>query len=226
MPQVHPSLTAAGDQREQVLGQAHRIGMDGGQPTGARHGAHRTAHRLDDRRVTVPEPAGRPGRRQVQQIATVGRHQRRAVARDHLQREEPQLLDPRDDRLVALVERRLTSPVLGCTGGVRSSSRSATHRPAWRYPRQRWRSPIRLRTSTVRAVERPTRSAAPLTLNHSTTTITTAPRPAAPARAPCPCLRARRRTWVRPRTTPRQPRRAGSRPSGTPNRRRRTGSRC
>ena len=107
MAQIDPPLTAAGDQREQILGQAHRIGMHRRQPACARHRSHRPADRLDDRGVAVPEPARRPGGRQVQQFAPVGGDQGRAVAGHHLQREEAQLLDARDDGFVALVERTI-----------------------------------------------------------------------------------------------------------------------
>ena len=57
VPQVHPPFAGAGDQREQVLGEAHRIGVDRGQATGARRRPHRPADRLDDRRVAVAEAA-------------------------------------------------------------------------------------------------------------------------------------------------------------------------
>ena len=116
--QIHAALAAPGDQREQILGEANRIGMDGGQTTRTGCGAHRAAHRLDHRGMAVPQPRRRPGGRQVEQLASVRRDQGRAVTGYHLEREEAQLLDPGDRRLVALVERAHSA----CTGGVFANS--------------------------------------------------------------------------------------------------------
>ena len=53
VPQVDPSFAGAGNQRQQILGQAHRIGVHRRQAARARRRAHGAADRLDDGRVAV-----------------------------------------------------------------------------------------------------------------------------------------------------------------------------
>ena len=53
VPEIDPPFTGAGDQRQQILGQPDRIGMDRRQTTGARCVAYRSADRFGDGGVAV-----------------------------------------------------------------------------------------------------------------------------------------------------------------------------
>ncbi len=112
--QIDSPFATPRHQREQVLGKANGIGMHRRQPACSRRRTHGPADGFGDRGVAVPQPAGRPGGRQVEQFAAIGSDQGRAVSGHHLEREEAQLLDACDGGFVALVE--------GAHCGVRFSS--------------------------------------------------------------------------------------------------------
>jgi hypothetical protein len=106
----HPAIAVAGDQRQKLLGQRHRLIVGRADAARRRQARHHTGDRLRDRGVVVAERCRPPGARQIENSLPALVDQIRAFAADHRQREEADLLDLGNDPAFAVLERLSHGP--------------------------------------------------------------------------------------------------------------------